>query len=175
MGKIKKHPPVKLIVGFISSDEKIIHKAISYLENFFGKTDFDSPILPFIHTDYYRKEFGENLKRKFITFKKLITPDALAKIKKITNTLEQKLSTRKNRTINIDPGYLDLSKLVLATTKDYTHRIYLSRGIYAEVTLFYQHKTFKPWEWTYPDYKTPGYIALFNHIRDIYVQQKRTK
>ena len=80
-----------------------------------------------------------------------------------------------SRIINIDPGYLDLSKLILASTKDYKHRIYLTKGIYAEVTLFYQDKTFCPWEWTYPDYKTGEYIEIFNRIRQIYAEQIKEK
>jgi len=78
------------------------------------------------------------------------------------------ISTRR---INIDPGYLDLAKLILASTKDFRHRIYLNKGIYADLTLFYQNKTFQTWEWTFPDYKTAEYIAIFNQIREIYTKQ----
>lgn len=175
MGTIKKHPPVKLIIGFIFKEENIIDKAKSLLEERFGKIDFISQTLPFRHTDYYENEFGKNLFRKFISFKKLIQPSILPKIKIITNRIEKKLSSHTRRQINIDPGYLGLAKLVLATTKDYKHRIYLNQGIYAEITLFYQDKTFKSWEWTYPDYKTPEYIAIFNRIRDIYAEQIKNK
>jgi hypothetical protein len=171
MGKANKHPPVKLIIGFIFREVKFLKKATAFLEKRFGKIDFESGILPFIHTDYYEKELGTELKRKFISFYRLIEPSALPKIKIISNRLEKKLSFKQRRFINIDPGYVDLAKLILATTKDYRHRIYLKSGIYLEVTLFYQDKTFRPWEWTYPDYKTPEYIAIFNQIREIYARQ----
>lgn len=171
MGAIKKHQPVKLVVGFIFKEEDVLNKAESFLEKRFAKIDFQSQTFPFSHTDYYEKELGKDLKRKFISFKKLISPQTLPKIKIITNKIEQKLSNGILRSINIDPGYLDLSKLILASTKDYKHRIYLAKGIYAEVTLFYQNKTFKAWEWTYPDYKTAEYIAIFNRIREIYAGQ----
>ncbi|MBU3958775.1 MAG: DUF4416 family protein, partial [Candidatus Omnitrophica bacterium] len=98
-------------------------------------------------------------------------PHTLAKIKIITNQIEKKLSSAESRRINIDPGYLTLAKLILATTKDYRHRIYLRKGIYAEVTLSYQGKTFCPWEWTFADYKTVEYIDIFNRIRELYAQQ----
>ena len=175
MGAIKKHPPVKLIVGFIFKEEAVLEKAKIFLEKRFGKIDFASPSLPFIHTDYYAREFGRPLKRSFISFKRLIAAESLAKIKIITNQLEKKMSRQERRSINIDPGYLDLSKLVLATTKDYQHRTYLNSGIYAEVTLFYQAGTFKPWEWTYPDYKTPEYLAILNQIRETYLYQLKER
>jgi hypothetical protein len=175
MGRIKKHPPVKLIIGFIFKDGVILKKSIALLKKCFGSIDFESQVLEFTHTDYYEKEFGKNLKRKFISFKRLIQPQDLPKIKIRTNAIEKKLSLASRRTINIDPGYLDLSKLILATTKDYRQRIYLNKGIYAEITLFYQDKSFRTWDWTYPDYKSVEYIAIFNQIRNIYAQQIKVK
>jgi len=171
MGRIKKHPPVKLIIGFIFKEESILNEAKAILVRRFGKIDFESQTLPFVHTNYYEKEFGKDLKRKFTSFTKLVLPYDLPKIKIITNKIESNLSSGSSRLINIDPGYLELAKLILASTKDYKHRIYLKRGIYAEVTLFYQDKTFQSWQWTYPDYRTPEYIAIFNRIRQIYAQQ----
>lgn len=178
MGEIKQRSPVKLIIGFILSrpkaffkEDAVFAKAKDTLQRRFGKIDFESRELPFLYTDYYERELGKNLRRKFVSFKKLIPADALARIKIATNRLEQKLSLNNRRLINIDPGYLDLSKLVLATTKDYNHRIYLSAGIYAEITLFFQNKTFNPWQWTYPDYQTKSYIDIFNQIRGIYSRQ----
>ena len=171
MGKIKRHQPVKLIIGFIYKEDDIFNKAKAILEKWFGKIDYESQALAFIHTDYYETEFGKNLKRKFISFQNLIQPQNLPKIKITTNTIEKKISKNGMRSINIDPGYLDMAKLILASTKDYKHRVYLNKGIYAEITLFYQDKTFRPWQWTYPDYKTQEYIAIFNQIRQIYVEQ----
>lgn len=163
--------PVKLIIGFIFRERERLNRARVFLERRFGEIDFESEILTFCHTSYYENEFGKDLKRRFISFKKLIPPQNLPKIRIITNKIEKKLSVSGSRTINIDPGYLNLSKLILASTKDYRHRIYLNQGIYAEVTLSYQNKTFKAWEWTYPDYKTHEYISIFNQIREIYVRQ----
>lgn len=172
MGKIKPHPAVKLIIGFIFTDENILNKAKLYLIKKFGQIDYESQILVFNHTNYYEKELGAGLKRNFISFKKLVEADRLVSIKLFTNKLEQKLCLGSGRRqINIDPGYIELSKLVLATTKDYAHRIYLRQGIYAEITLFYQDKSFRYRDWTYPDYRTSEYIGIFNHIRGIYAQQ----
>jgi len=137
----------------------------------FSPIDFESEILNFDFTDYYCKEMGGGLKRQFVSFKKPIDAAKLSEIKIFTNKMEEKLRQNFSRTINIDPGYLDMSKLILATTKDYNHRIYIGRGIFAEVTLYYRGKSFLPWEWTYPDYKSQRYIDIFNKIREIYAAQ----
>ncbi len=173
MGAKSKRETVKLLIGFIFSKEEVYFKTKRILEKKFGQLDFESTTLPFNHTQYYENEFGLNLKRKFLSFKRLILPENLTKIKIVTNKFERRLAIGNKRQINIDPGILCLSKLILATTKDYKHRIYLAKGIYAEVTLFYQDKNFRAWDWTYPDYKTPEYIQIFNTIRAIYSQQIR--
>ncbi len=141
----------------------------------FGSIDYESAVMQFDYTDYYDAEIGENLLRKFISFEPLIPADMLAEIKVFTNELETEFFSpnTQNRRINLDPGYVSASKMVLASTKNHAHRIYLGKGIFAEITLRYYHKTFQPWEWTYPDYRTPEYIAVFNQIRTIYMQQLR--
>ena len=167
--------PIKLFIGFIYQDEEIYSKTKPILKKKFGLFDFESKPLAFNHTAYYNKEFGQNLKRRFLSFESLVNPAKLSIIKKVTNKIEMALSFRGNLRINIDPGLLSLSKVVLATTKDYKHRIYLNNGIYAESTLYFQNKKFNPWEWTYPDYKTPAYIEIFNKIRQIYLRQLEKK
>jgi len=172
MGEIKKHQPVKLIIGFIYKEKAFFDKAKAQFIRKFGPIDFESREIAFCHTDYYEKEFGKDLIRSFVSFKKLISPRELPGIKILTNKIEKKLSHRSHRRINIDPGYIELSKLVLASTKNFFHRIYLNKGIFLEVTLFFKDKTFQSWDWTFPDYKTPEYIEIFNHIRHIYANQK---
>lgn len=171
MGLAKQQPPVKLIIGCIFNNTQIFNKTRVKLQNRFGIIDFESQEIDFNYTDYYENEFGKLLKRKFISFKKLIPPENLYKIKTYTNILEQKLTRLNKRQINLDPGYLDLAKLVLATTKDFSHRIYLNKGIYAEITLTYHNQTFVPLDWTYPDYRTPEYIEILNSLREIYANQ----
>ena len=171
MGYPKAHQPVKLIIGFIFCDDAVFINVLSRLIRRFGKIDFESQPIEFTYTDYYRQEFGPYLKRKFISFLKLIDPADLFIIKGITNNIEKKLSRRGIRRINIDPGYVCLSKLVLATTKDFAHRVYLNRGIFAEITLSFRNKSFTVLDWTYPDYRSAEYIAVFNQIREIYAVQ----
>ncbi|MDP8259666.1 MAG: DUF4416 family protein [Candidatus Gygaella obscura] len=171
MRKIYLPGKVKLIIGLIAKDEDLFNKAFFYLEKKLSRIDFKSDILKFKTTNYYQSEIGKNLKRVFISFSKLITQNSLADIKLTTCRLETRLSKDKKRVINIDPGYLALSKLVLATTKDFSHRIYINKGIYEEITLIFTKDTFTELPWTYPDYRTKEYIDTFNHIRRIYQTQ----
>lgn len=174
MGNAYKPIPVKLTTGLIFKEHPVYKKTITVLQKHFGKIDFESPHIPFTYTAYYEKEFGRDLKRAFVSFKRLVPPEKLYQIKTITNAIEKKTSSSGLRKINIDPGLLDMAKIVLATTKDFCHRIYLNKGIYAEVTLFYQNNSFRHWEWTYPDYRTKEYIGIFNKIREIYAQQMKS-
>ena len=145
-----------------------------------GAIDFESKLLPFEHTPYYAKEFGRGLVRRVWAFEKLIDPGDLAAIKVRTNELEQLSALDDKRRINLDSGYVSMAKLVLATTKNHGHRIYIGQslkaiGIYAEVTLQYRNKAFRPWECTYPDYATLEYCELFQAIRKQYVAQLRER
>ena len=169
MGKVKRYNAVKLVFGFIYQDEAIFIQTKNKLSRTFGKIDFESGVLDFNCTDYYTQEMGSNLKRKFISFKKLIPISELYRVKLYTNRLEFKFMNAKQRLINIDPGYLDKAKLVLATTKDYAHRIYLHKGIFAEIALTYRGNSFSVNDWSYPDYRRSEYIDIFNQIRTLYV------
>jgi hypothetical protein len=159
----------------ISAYERLFEEATSVLQERFGPVDLKSHIIPFDFTDYYREEMGEGLKRIFISFRQLILPEEIVEIKLHTNRIEEKFlyPGTRNRMINLDPGYIAAGKLVLATTKDHAHRVYLGKGIFAEATLRFFKGSFRPWEWTYPDYRTDEYIRIFNRIRRIYMQQIR--
>jgi len=170
MGKARKPKAVKLIVGMLAKSQKLFDIAEEFFIKEYGPVDYKSPAISFGYTDYYEKEMGSPLKRKFISFKKTVSPEIIAKIKLFANSIEETLSADKKRRINIDPGYVSDSKLVLATTKDYFHRIYLNYGIYAEVTLKWRKGSFEPFEWTYPDYRSKEYIAILNHIRNFFMQ-----
>jgi len=175
MGEAKIPEPVKLIASIFSADEERLRRAESLLIQEFGPLDYRSEWLPFTHTDYYTPEFGAPLVRVIVAFERLVGPALLPAIKHRTSELEGADSVQGHRWMNIDPGYVSLSKLVLATTKDHAHRIYVRDGIYAEVTLRYQEGTFHPWPWTYPDYASPAYIAIFNHIRAQYHRQLQAR
>ena len=163
----------KLISSLFSSQANMIEQVILELEGLFGPTDRISPALLFDRTKYYEKEMGWPLHRRFISFKTLIRPEEIVEIKQKTNALEKKYAQGGKRKINIDPGYIVLERLILATGKNYTHRIYLSKGIYADLTLIFQRGSFSPLAWTYKDYSDPEIIGFFNGVRETYKRQIR--
>ena len=164
---------VKLISSIFSSQANLIDQVILELEGLFGPPDWISPAFFFDRTKYYEKEMGWPLHRRFISFKNLVRPEDIVDIKWKTNALEKRCSQREKRKINIDPGYVSLERLVLATGKNYTHRIYLSKGIYADLTLIFHKESFSPLQWTYKDYASPEIIGLFNEVRERYKRQLR--
>lgn len=158
----------KLIAGLLSADRNILSEAKQILKRFYGPIDSESPIIPFDFTDYYNEELGEGILRQYISFSRLVPPEYISRIKRQTIRIERKFMIDNKRRINIDPGFVALDKLVLATTKDATYRIYLGKGIYAQSTLFFQNGSFYPWNWTYPDYRTDMAIEFFNMVRNVY-------
>jgi hypothetical protein len=171
MSQLKKPKPVKLIMSIIYKKEEIFNCALKDVIKIFGQTDFATDILPFDSTGYYYKEMDSPLNRRFISCLKLIAPETLPKVKTETNQIELIYSINNNRQVNIDPGYISAERLVLATGKNFTHRIYLNDGVYADLTLIYQNKFFRPLPWTYPDYATPKIREIFKQIRENYLSQ----
>ncbi|MFC1703395.1 DUF4416 family protein [Candidatus Omnitrophota bacterium] len=163
--------PVKLFIGMISQDPDFFLKVEHQVRKRFGALSIETEVLPFDYTDYYNQELGSPLSRKFISFEGLIKAEALVTIKQHTMKLEKKMSKNNNRSVNIDPGYLTAAKVVLASSKNYSHRIYLGKEVFAEVTLYYHNTIFQYLPWTYPDYKTKKYIEFFTHVRTIYLGQ----
>jgi hypothetical protein len=173
MGTAREADPVKLIASLFTGDLSLLAAARSALVCLFGPTDFESDLLTFDHTDYYTPEFGPGLQRQILAFEQLVSPADLPAIKRKTNELERSLTEGEERRVNIDPGYISLGKMVLASTKDHAHRLYLGQGIYAEITLTFQRGRFRSWPWTYPDYASADYCAMFDRIRDGYKEQLR--
>ena len=126
--------------------------------------------VPFTNTEYYN-EMGKDMCRAFFSFQKLIKREKTAGIKLFTNRLEKKMSGDNKRIINIDPGYITLSNVFLASNKDFYHRVYIGRGVFLENEYRYTAKKFKMWEWTYPDYKKKEYLNFFYDLRKIYKKQ----
>jgi hypothetical protein len=162
---------VKLVASLFSGEGRLLGEALNALSERYGRADFISAPTPFAYTDYYRKEFGGSLVRRFAAFEGLIRPESLPDVKKWTNGLEGRLSADGKRRVNIDPGYLAKAHLILATGKGYTHRPYLREGIYADLTLVYRNGSFCSLPWTYPDYASGETIAMLLRIREKYLLQ----
>ncbi len=179
MWELKEPKPVKLIIGILAANEDCLRAAIEALTSEFGKADLVSDVWPFDQTDYYKDQTGENILRQFVSAEKLIEPGKLAKIKHQTNELEQKLAVELNldlpRPVNLDPGVIEPSKLILATTKNYSHRIYIGEKMYAEVTLIFDKGSWCPLPYTYPDYRQQCYHDFFDKVRKRLLEQLKSK
>jgi len=177
MGSVRTFNPVKLFVGVLVSTEKPLSEVEQRLTSRYGAIDHRSPVIPFDFTDYYAPEMGDAIDRVFFSFERLIEADQLAEIKRQTNALEddmRPLYEAVKRPVNLDPGYIEHSKVILASTKNFYHRIYLGSGIFAEVTMHFRNNTFQFFPWTYPDYQSRDYQEFFLKIRQIYRSQLRT-
>ena len=171
MGIIKPPQKVKVFAAIMSGVENIFADVAKELTSNLGPVEFVSPVYMWTHTRYYEDEMGPNLKKVFYFFKNMVDPDLLPDIKIFTNQVEEFFSRQLQgsgikRPVNIDPGYITMSRVVLASTKDYSHRIYLGKGIYGEVTLFFKKGSYRPFPYTYPDYRSEEYIKLFNMARE---------
>jgi hypothetical protein len=168
--------PVKLVASVLSAEPSLLDTAMEEMEHVFGPVEFSTKPQPFVHTNYYCAEMGQDIQRRFIAFHPLVQRDRLAEIKLCTNRIEESCrEPGRGRRINIDPGFVTPDNVVLATGKNYTHRIYLGRGIYADLTLIYQKGSFRPLPWTYPDYAEEPVIRMLNEIRRRYLEQLRTQ
>jgi hypothetical protein len=177
-------PPVKLICGMLTSRRELLAEAQGELVNLFGPVDVASEIMDFDFTHYYDQEMGTPLLRQFVSFAELVPPESLAEAKHATNAMEQYFAEadtvlrgrrtvapqtaepgEPRRPINLDPGYVDSPKLVLASMKNFAHRIYVGRGVYAEVTLLHRRGQWTPLEWTFPDYASGRYWPFLDPVR----------
>lgn len=179
MWQLKEPKPVKLIIGILAADSQCLHSAVETIDDKFGGMDFTSNIWPFDQTDYYKDETGSHILRQFVSIERLIDPGKLAGIKHKTNRLEQKLAARLSlplpRPVNLDPGIIEPSKLILATTKNYSHRIYIGKRMYAEVTLVFDKGSWRPLAYTYPDYRQQCYFEFFEKVRSRLLEQLKLK
>jgi len=172
MGLIKEHPPVKLIIAVTYQSDIDIEPVITELEQLQSPVENISEVYEFSKfTSYYELEMGDNLKKIFIACKALIAPENLPSIKVNTNALEKKYEIDSKRRINIDPGYISQAKLILATTKNYSHRIFIGKGIFGDVHMQFSNKSYRSQPWTYPDYKDEKNVTFFNDVRLRYLEQ----
>ncbi len=160
--------PAKLVIGLFTSDKERADDVCSRLKELYGPVDLSSPWFDFAFTDYYHAEMGAPLFRRVFSFERLIAQDRLAEIKCRTNDIENSLSQQGRRSVNIDPGYLLYERFVLATGKNFTHRIYIGRGIYADLTLIYQKGAYRSLPWTYPDYASSQMGDFLMKVRQKY-------
>ncbi len=186
MGDISAPKPVLLVLPAFSASPATLQWALQRATEKWGPPVLESEYFSFDQTNYYEREMGAELKKVIWAFPQLVDPAELAAIKHLTNDWEQQAASREKagsqeeeaavaRPLNLDPGLLSEAKLVLATTKDRDHRIYLGQGIFAEVTLYYRKGAWRSRDWTYADYQRPEYHQFFMRCRDYLRQVGRSK
>ncbi len=169
MGTAATFESALLFLGILypASDPAPAEEAWSRLSAVWGPEGFRSPEIPFTWSPYYDGEMGAPILRSLRCFREPVDPAGLAEAKILTNEVETALAREGRRRVNLDPGLLFPSRLILATTKDRAHRIPLRDGIFAELTLLYEKGGWKPLPWTYPDYRTPEYAEALTRMREI--------
>ncbi len=175
MGEVRRPQPVLFLLAAFSAHQSALNQAREQAFSTWGEISLESPCFSFEETDYYAKSMGRDLRKVFWCFERLIDPEELPARKLMTNNWEEQISTREEwgvqRPVNLDPGYIALGKLVLASTKDHAHRLYLASGIYGEVTLAFREGCWQPHPWTFPDYQRDDYHQFFSSCRD-YLRQR---
>ena len=170
MGEIRNAVKVKVFCGMIYSRQEHVEEVRSLLSQYFGPIEDEAGPFPFDSTGYYKDEMGTGLQRRFFSFRDIIIPENMSEWKLLTNSIEEKFFQQgsRQRMVNLDPGYLTSATVVLLSTKNYSHRIYIGKRIYAEVTFLFAKGKFVSLPWTYPDYKTREYLCFFEKMRDSY-------
>jgi hypothetical protein len=166
-------PPVKLIVAVLWARSTTLGYAIDLMIERWGEIDFQGEDHPFDVTNYYTAEMGANLKRRLLSFTELVPPEGIKLAKLACNTIEDNLRNERGREVNLDIGYLDHNKIVLASCKYAGQKIPLGDGVHADLIARYAKGKYQPFEWTFPDFKTDRYDAELNAIRQRYLEQLR--
>jgi hypothetical protein len=168
VGTPHEPPLVKPIAGILAASTSLLAEAREALEGRHGSVELASEPVEWTVSRYYCREMGDEIWRQYVALADLIQPDALVDWKLATNELERRWCTERGRAVNLDPGYVGLDKLVLASTKDAAHRVYLGRGIYAEATLRFVSGGFVSWPYSYKDYASSPAVEFFNRVRELY-------
>jgi hypothetical protein len=166
MGAVRPPAPVQPIVGLLAASAALLDQARAALAEAVAAPALASRACEWTLSDYYRAEMGPQLWRQYLALDALMAPDDLADLKRLTNALEARWRGPAGRAVNIDPGYLDLLRVVLASTKDAAHRVAIAAGLYAEATLHFVHGRFQPWPYTYPDYAGDDALDFFTRARE---------
>jgi len=157
--------PAKLLVSVIYREEDRFRRVLTRLQGIFGEVERTSGPFPFNLTDYYEREMGAPLHRRFVVLGEPVSRDTLATTKVLLEDLEREYSEDGRRTVNLDPGLVTEENFLLATAKNYSHRVYLKDGVFADLTLVYRKGEYRPLPWTYPDYASLDIRKFLSEVR----------
>ncbi|MEW6721467.1 MAG: DUF4416 family protein [Thermodesulfobacteriota bacterium] len=155
----------RLLISAIYREERDLEAAIRRIEEKVGAVRPAGPAFPFDRTDYYAAEMGSPLFRRFLRAEEPVPRDALPDIKIALERIEVDLSIGDRRTVNLDPGLITPENFILATGKNFTHRVYLRDGVFADLTLVFRKGEYRPLPWTYPDYASDEIRRLLRELR----------
>ena len=165
--------PVKYFVALLWADATALPDAYARLTERFGGIDYEGPDRAFDLTNYYESEMGANLLRRLIAFETLRSPEELVDAKLACNAIEVALSNPQGRRVNLDIGYLDHNKIVLASAKAAGQKIFLGGGVYADLIARFSQGLYQPFAWTFPDFKDGRYDAELAELRALYLRQRK--
>ena len=175
MAQVEAVDPVKLLVALLWADARSRDLALEQLEVRWGAIDFSGADHPFDVTNYYEAEMGSTLRRRLVSFSRMIRPESLPEVKLACNRIEERLSCRGRRRVNLDAGYLDHSKVVLASMKFAGQKIHLGQGVYADLMSRYRKGWYRPLEWAFPDFRDGRYDSDLARIRELYMARRRER
>ena len=175
MGVVAPPAPVQPVAGVLAASRPLLAAAEEVLATAIAPVSLASDVALWTHSDYYQREMGAEIWRRYLVFDILIAPAELIDLKLLTNAFEDRWRDERGRAVNLDPGYLDLLRVVLATTKDAAQRIAIGSGLYAEATLHFEHGRFQPWPFTYPDYAGADALDFFTRARERFRLQRMLK
>jgi hypothetical protein len=167
--------PVQGFIGVLTSNPAIISETRQLIESVHGPIDLVSDLFSFSVTDYYDAEMGSNLLRAFLCLETLIDPGNLVRLKYFCTEIEERFKQNGRRIINLDPGYMDYHKIVLASFKYGGFKIYLSEGVYGDMTLYYSKGRFFPFDWGFPDFRQGLYDRFLLRVRQLYKDKLKRK
>jgi hypothetical protein len=174
LAKTQAVDPVKLFLAVLWTMPDSLTQAMERLRLHWGEIDFQGEDYSFDLTNYYESEMGSGLKRRLISFHKLVSPDCLSAAKHACNAIEDQLAGENRRRVNLDIGYLDHNKIVLASFKGAGQKIYLRDGVWADMVARYRQGKYCPFEWSFPDFRDGRYDRELNQIRQTYLKQLRS-
>jgi len=163
--------PVKYFIAVLFHEHEAFEKSKASIVERWGAIDYEGADHLFDVTTYYESEMGTPLYRRIVTLETIRSPKEIVDMKLECNAIEAGLVVNGKRAVNLDAGYLDHNKVLLASAKEAGQKVYLDKGIYADLAGRYKDGCYRPFEWSFPDFKDGRYDSELLIIRTSYLKQ----